>query len=69
MIIQLSMSLRQKINSNDEPECFGAKIGSRQWIHAPVRGTTLPISLLGAALKAKIAQKRERKFDLMEEEL
>ena len=54
------MAVRQKINSNNEPESFEAKIGSTQSIQTSVRGTELPISLLGVLSKIKIAQKRKK---------
>ena len=61
------MAVRQKINSNNEPESFEAKIGSTQSIQTPVRGTELPISLLGVLSKIKIAEKRKRIFARQQE--
>ena len=56
------MAVRKKINSNIEPESFEAKIGSKQSVQTPVRGTELPISFLGVLSKTKISQKREKMF-------
>ena len=55
------MAVRQKINSNNEPESFEAKIGSTQSIQTSLRGTELPISLLGVVSKQKIANMRQKK--------
>tara|TARA_Y100000590_G_scaffold289447_1_gene325829 strand:+ start:515 stop:733 length:219 start_codon:yes stop_codon:yes gene_type:complete len=61
------MSITQYNNSDNEPESFEAKIGSTQSIQTPVRGTELPISLLGVLSKIKIAQKRKKMFARQQE--
>ena len=57
-----NMSITQYNNSDNEPESFEAKIGSKQSVQTPVRGIELPISLLGVLSKIKIAEKRKRIF-------
>ena len=61
------MSITQYNNSDNEPESFEAKIGSKQSVQTPVRGIELPISLLGVLSKIKIAQKREKIFARQQE--
>ena len=61
------MSITQYNNSDNEPESFEAKIGSTQSIQTSVRGTELPISLLGVLSKIKIAEKRKRIFARQQE--
>ena len=64
------MSITQYNNSDNEPESFEAKIGSKQSVQTPVRGIELPISLLGVVSKQKIAnlrQKRRKMFARQQE--
>ena len=59
------MSITQYNNSDNEPESFEAKIGSTQSIQTPVRGTELPISLLGVVSKQKIANLRQKRRKML----
>jgi len=55
------MSKTQYTNSDNEAECSGAKMASTQSIQTPVRGISIPISLLGLVSKQKIANMRQKK--------
>ena len=50
-----------KQKSDNEAGCSEKKLASKL-IDTPVRGTELPISLLGVLSKIKIAEKRKRIF-------
>tara|TARA_Y100000590_G_C15719129_1_gene1012905 strand:+ start:1194 stop:1421 length:228 start_codon:yes stop_codon:yes gene_type:complete len=52
-------------NSGYEAECSGAKMASTQSVQAPVRGISIPISLLGVVSKQKIANLRQKRRKML----
>ena len=55
------MTKTQYTNSDNEAECSGAKMASTQSVQTPVRGISIPISLLGVVSKQTIANMRQKK--------